>query len=276
MSGTSSAKTVPMAIIKLGGSALEQESLRRIFATELRSLIGIWQPILVHGGGPEVTAMSRRLGHSTCFQDGIRITSAEEMEVVDMVLAGSANKRLVRALCSAGVRAVGLCGSDGPTLIAQPETVPSGTRTGEIRSVDTRLLFTLMAAGFVPVVSPVCDDGAGGGVNINADTVAFQLATAIDAATLLFISDIDGVRKDGAVLPRLGTVEADEEIAAGTITDGMIPKIRSSIAAVAAGVGCVHIGNYSGSGALRKLFDGMQGTVLGGDSLEHPVSPIAT
>lgn len=269
MSGseTSSVVATPTAVIKLGGRALEEESLRGTFASELRSLIWTWQPIVVHGGGSEVSSVSRLLGHEPRFQDGIRITSAEEMEVVDMVLAGSANKRLVRTLCASGLSAVGLCGSDGPTLVARPEAVPPGTRTGRIEGVDTRLLATLMAAGFVPVVSPVCDDGAGGGVNINADTVALRVATALDAAALLFISDIDGVRKDGEVLPRLGPAEADEEIEAGTITDGMIPKIRSSIAAVAAGVGRVHIGDYGGAGALRRLLDGRRGTVLSGDGL---------
>ena len=258
----------PTAVVKLGGRALEHEPLRRTFAAELSALATDWRLIVVHGGGPEVTAVSRRLGHSPRFQDGIRITSSDEMEVVDMVLAGSANKRLVRALSAHGVHAVGICGSDGPTLAARPQAVPAGTRTGRIDAVDTRLLATLMDAGYVPVVSPVCDDGAGGGVNINADTVAFWLATAIDAAALLFISDIDGVRKNGAVLPRLSSAEADAEIAAGTITDGMIPKIRSSIAAVAAGVDRVHIGSYAEEGALRALLDGTHGTVLAGHGAE--------
>ena len=252
----------PTAVIKLGGRALEQATLRGVFAAELASLAGAWRVIVVHGGGAEVTAMSRRLGHEPRFHEGIRLTTADEMEVVDMVLAGSANKRLVRALSAAGVRSVGICGSDGPTLAARPEAVPAGTRTGRIEGVDTRLVATLTDAGYVPVVSPVCDDGAGGGVNVNADTVAFRVATAIDADALLFISDIDGVHKDGAVMPRLSPAEADGEIEAGTITDGMIPKIRSSVAAVAAGVGRVHIGDYDAEGALHALLDGTRGTVL--------------
>jgi len=260
MTGTGT--PAPTALIKLGGRALEDAALRGVFATELASLAGAWRVIVVHGGGAEVTEMSRRLGHEPRFHEGIRLTTAAEMEVVDMVLAGSANKRLVRALSAAGVRAVGICGSDGPTLAARPEAVPAGTRTGRIDGVDTNLLATLTAAGYVPVVSPVCDDGAGGGINVNADTVAFRVATAIDADALLFISDIDGVHKDGAVLPELGPAEAYREIGAGTITGGMIPKIRSSVAAVAAGVGRVHIGDYDAAGALRALLDGTRGTVL--------------
>ena len=250
------------AVIKLGGRALEEAALRGVFAAELASLAGTWRVIVVHGGGAEVTAMSRRLGHEPRFHEGIRLTTAAEMEVVDMVLAGSANKRLVRALSAAGVRAVGICGSDGPTLTARSEAVPAGTRTGRIEAVDTRLLATLTDAGYVPVVSPVCDDGAGGGINVNADTVAFRVATAIDADALLFISDIGGVHKDGAVMPRLSPAEANDEIEAGTITDGMIPKIRSSIAAVVAGVGRVHIGDYDAKGALHALLDGTRGTML--------------
>ena len=254
--------SVPTAVIKLGGRALEEAALRGVFAAELASLAGSWRVIVVHGGGAEVTAMSRRLGHEPRFHEGIRLTTAEEMEVVDMVLAGSANKRLVRALSAAGVSAVGICGSDGPTLAAQPEPVPPGTRTGRIDRVDSRLLATLTGAGFVPVVSPVCDDGVGGGINVNADTVAFRVATALDADALLFISDTDGVLKEGTVLRRLDPASADAEIEAGTITDGMIPKIRSSVAAVTAGVGRVHIGDYGGAGALRALLDGARGTVI--------------
>ncbi|MDE0222212.1 MAG: acetylglutamate kinase [Spirochaetaceae bacterium] len=260
------------AVIKLGGRALEEAALRGVFVAELASLAGgghagagqagTWRVIVVHGGGAEVTAMSRRLGHEPRFHEGIRLTTADEMEVVDMVLAGSANKRLVRALSAAGVSAVGICGSDGPTLAAQPEAVPPGTRTGRIDSVDTLLLATLTDAGFVPVVSPVCDDGAGGGINVNADTVAFRVATALDADALLFISDIDGVLKEGTVVRRLDPASADAEIEAGTITDGMIPKIRSSVAAVTAGVGRVHIGDYGAAGALRALLDGARGTVI--------------
>lgn len=252
----------PAAVIKLGGRALDQAALRAVFAAELGSLAGAWRVIVVHGGGAEVTAVSRRLGHEPRFRDGIRLTTAEEMEVVDMVLAGSANKRLVRTLTAAGVRAVGICGSDGPTLTARPEAAPPGTRTGRIDGVDTGLLTTLIAAGYVPVVSPVCDDGAGGGVNVNADTAALRVATAIDADALLFISDVDGVRKDGAVLRRLDPAAADAEIGAGTITGGMVPKIESSVAAVAAGVGRVHVGDYGAAGHLRALLDGAQGTVI--------------
>lgn len=259
---TGAGARAPTAVIKLGGRALEEAALRSVFATELRSLAGSWRVIVVHGGGAEVTAMSRRLGHEPRFHAGIRLTTVAEMEVVDMVLAGSANKRLVRALSAAGVRAVGICGSDGPTLAARPEAAPAGTRTGRIEGVDTRLLATLIDAGYVPVVSPVCDDGTGGGVNVNADTAAFQVATSIDADALLFISDVDGVRKDGAVLRRLDPAAADGEIASGTITGGMVPKIRSSIAAVAAGVGRVHVGDYDAAGALRELLDGARGTVI--------------
>ena len=253
---------VLLAVIKLGGRALEEASLSNVFASELTSLVEEWQVIVVHGGGTEVTNMSRRLGHDPCFHDGIRLTTSAEMEVVDMVLAGSANKRLVRTLSAAGVRAVGISGSDGPTLLAQPEVVPTGTRTGRINDVDPHLITTLISAGYVPVISPVCDDGAGGGININADTVAFRVATAIDADILLFISDIDGVQKNGQVLPELGPVEAYREIEEGTITGGMIPKIKSSVAAVDAGVGRVHIGDYDEEGALYALLNGTRGTVL--------------
>lgn len=251
-----------LAVIKIGGTALEDVAIRREFAVELHEVRRDWQVVVVHGGAAELSRVSRSLGHEPRIENGIRLTTAEEMMVADMVLAGSANKRLVRALAAAGVPAVGICGSDGRTFTGSAEELPAGTRTGRIESADPRLLRALLAEDFVPVVSSVSDDGVGGGLNVNADPAAVAVAVAVAARTLVFVSDTDGVRKRGAVIQVLHAASVEAEIAIGTITDGMIPKIRSSVAAVHDGVGSVQIGSYERTGSLHALLTGGTGTTI--------------
>ena len=221
-------------------------------------------PVLVHGGGKEVTAFSEQLGLKAEFKDGIRLTSPEEMDVVDMVLGGKINIDLVRRACAAGLDAVGLGGQDGGVFTGVPRQMEglSPNRTGRVTASRTRLLEVLISGGFFPVVNSTSMDGSGRGLNINADEAAQELAIAAQAEALVFISDIPGVLKEGKVIPRLDEAALEAEIASGVIGGGMIPKVRSAHQAVKAGVGKVVIGGYEAPGDLVKLLAGLSGTTI--------------
>jgi acetylglutamate kinase len=216
----------------------------------------------VHGGGAEVTRISRQLGFEPRFHEGIRITLSEEMDVVEMILSGKINKHLVRFFQSCGLPAVGFCGADGATFRGRTLGRVEGkeTRTGNVAEVDPRLLTALFKAGFLPVLSSTSMDKKGLGVNINADSVAFEVACRLNSESLVFISDIPGVLKDDRLLKSLNREEVHREIADGTITGGMIPKATSAVEALKHGVGQVIIGQYCGRGSLRALLEGGMGT----------------
>ena len=180
-------------VVKIGGKAADDRGCMAGLADELAALSREHPVVLVHGGGAEVTAVSRAFGIEAVFKDGVRQTSAQEMDVVDMVLRGKVNSQIVRLLRSRGLNAAGVSGSDGGTFTGEPLGGPgSPTRTGEITQVDPRLLTTLLAAGFLPVVSSTSMDSEGVGLNINADTAAFKVAAKLQAAVLVFLSDIPG------------------------------------------------------------------------------------
>ncbi len=244
-------------VIKLGGKALEKADAMRGLITEIKALGNGKSFILVHGGGADVTAVSRKFGIEAVFKDGIRQTSEAEMDVVDMVLSGKINKKLVRQFRSGGLNAVGLSCSDGGILSARPL---EDSRTGEITGADPALIRTLISGGFLPVVSPTCMDPEGGGLNINADSAAFTLAAALKADALVFFSDIPGILKDGALIPELAGEQARELITRGVISGGMIPKVTSSLEAIEKGVKKVIIGEYARSGDLGRFLDGSAGT----------------
>lgn len=205
--------------------------------------------------------MSRRLGLKPNFREGIRVTTEEEMEVVEMVLSGSVNKRLVRLFRAAGLPAVGLCGADGGLFTGSPmQEGGVRTRTGKIDSVDPKLAAQLLAGGWFPVVSPTASDSRGGALNINADTAAFALAAALKSETLLFLSDIPGILRQGKCLAGLDPAGVEAEIDAGTITGGMIPKVRSAVEALSRGVKRIIIGEFRTPGDLAALLNGRLGT----------------
>lgn len=245
-------------LVKIGGKAAEQEESLAGLCAEMSSLSGEINFLLVHGGGAEVTSVSRRLGIEAVFRDGIRQTSPAEMEIVDMVLAGKVNKQLVRMLRARGLDAVGLSGSDGGILLGR--SLGEETHTGEVSRIDARLLDLLLAGGFLPVISSSSMDETGKGLNINADMAAFGLASHIAASALVFLSDIPGILRDGAVLPSLSGAEARSLVEAGVISGGMIPKVTASLEALDKGVRHVIIGRYEGPGSLARLLDGAQGT----------------
>ncbi len=265
--GTAAAEAAggePPVIVKIGGRMAEQQELVRALAQEVRRA---GRPVvLLHGGGAELTRISRRLGAEPVFRQGLRITSQEEMDVVEMVLSGLVNKRLVRFLGAMGLPAVGLSGADGGlfTGSAIAAVGERETRTGRIDAVDPRVLRLLLAGGYLPVVSPASADREGGGLNVNADTAAFELAGALTGSTLLFLSDIPGILKDGRVLPRLAPEAVQQEIDSGTITGGMIPKAVAAREAMERGVRTVVIGQYLQAGDLARLLEGRSGTRIGG------------
>ncbi len=260
MAGTRAKK--PLITLKIGGKMAEDESQLHPFAADMLDLMNGHQTLVIHGGGAEVSRLSRQMGFEPRFHEGIRITSAGEMDVVEMVLSGKVNKRLVRLLQSCGLPAVGLCGADGRCFTGRTLGRIDGaeTRTGNVAEVNPRLLTLLLTAGFLPVLSSTSMDGGGRGVNINADTVAFEVACRLKCEDLVFISDIPGVLKGDQVLKSLNREQVKEELEAGIITGGMIPKATSAMEALKRGVGQVIIGQYCGRGSLRALLEGGMGT----------------
>lgn len=245
-------------VLKVGGRAAERDEGLLGIASEMAALAGGQRFVLVHGGGAEVTAVSKRLGLEAVFSAGVRQTSAEEMDIVDMVLAGKVNTRVVRLLRTRGLDAVGVSGPDGGTFTGK--AIGPQTRTAEVDAIDTRLLELLLGAGFVPVVSSVSTDGDGRGLNINADSVAFALASRLSASAMVFLSDIPGILRDGAVIRELSAAEAQGLVASGVVSGGMIPKVSASVEALARGVQNVIIGQYEGPGSLAGLLAGRLGT----------------
>ncbi len=250
-------------LVKIGGKAAEKESSLAGLADEMHSLSRDYRFLLVHGGGAEVTALSRRLGIESVFSGGLRQTSAAEMDIVDMVLAGKVNKLLVRLLRSRGLDAVGVSCSDGGILTGRSAgSLPDGSpsRTGEVEHVDGRLLGLLLESGYLPVVSSSSMDHTGAGLNINADTAAFSLAVKLACSVLVFLSDIPGIIADGSVIRRVSPADAAKLSASGVISGGMLPKVSASLDAIERGVETVIIGQYEEKGSLANLLEGRQGT----------------
>ena len=254
-----------LLVIKLGGAAADYEPSLAAFARELAALVEAGaRVVLVHGGGAEVSALSRRVGLQPRFRDGVRLTTAEEMPYVDMVLCGAVNKRLVRTLGAAGLPAVGLSGSDGAMFTGAPlaGAGADGNHTAQVAQVDTRLPRLLIEHGYLPVIAPTSVQPPARAVNINADSVALRLAPALAADRLLFLSDVPGILKEGAALASLTPAGAGAEVAAGTISGGMIPKVEAALHALAQGVRRVVIGRFTAPGDLADLLTGAAGTTM--------------
>jgi acetylglutamate kinase len=252
--------SLPIVCIKLGGRVAADEKVLDDFIKELKSLQSGYDFVLIHGGGAEVSRVSRIFEIEPVFVDGVRTTRSEEMDLVDMVLGGKVNKQLVRRLFANGVNAAGLSGVDGATVIG--EAVGPETRTGKLKRIDTAFILNVLAQGLVPVISPVSMDETGGPLNINADEVALAIAGALPAGWLVFISDIPGILKNGRVITGIDPHETEKEIEAGVITGGMIPKVHASIAALENGVERVVIGGYEKPGDLQPLLSGGSGTTI--------------
>jgi acetylglutamate kinase len=230
-------------VVKFGGSVLAAGD-RGTIVEDLVLLKGAGvDPVLVHGGGPEITRVLERLGKESRFRDGLRVTDEETMEVVEMVLAGRANKAIVSLLLRSGGMAAGISGKDGRVFQAH-RLSPELGQVGEIDAVDTALVATLARAGYIPVVASIGIGADGESYNLNADTAAGALAAAMGASKLILLTDVRGVYRgpdDGSLLSVLRAGEAAALIREGVISRGMIPKVQACLDAIARGVPSAHI-----------------------------------
>ncbi len=243
-------------VIKYGGHAMVDENLKRNFALDviLMKYIGI-NPVIVHGGGPQINRFLEKMQITPSYIQGMRVTDGETMDVVEMVLVGKVNKEIVGLINHCGGRAVGLSGRDGDLVQARkmtihsrpdegdrpPELIDLG-RVGEVVRVDPEILHTLDRQDFIPVIAPVGVGEDGRAYNINADLVAGALAAELDAVKLILLTDVEGVRDaDGRLLSTIREQEIETLIKDGIISGGMIPKVRCCQSALAGGVGKAHI-----------------------------------
>lgn len=231
-------------VVKYGGTAMESAPLAASFAQDVALLqsAGIL-PVIVHGGGPQLTKVSARLGIETTFVDGVRVTDAETLDVATMVLAGKLNTEVVASLVTGGVPAVGLSGVDGGLLMARKQAAPDLGFVGEVIHVNASVVRTLMAERFVPVVASIAVDEFGQAYNVNADVVAAELAIALAAQKLVFLSDVPGViGPTGDLLSELSAAQCLDLLGReGVVDGGMIPKLESAAQAIKAGIGRVHL-----------------------------------
>jgi acetylglutamate kinase len=255
--------------VKYGGHAMGDLKLGQAFARDIALLKqSKVNPIVVHGGGPQIASMLAKLGIESKFEGGLRVTDQRTMEVVEMVLAGSINKEIVALINAEGEWAIGLCGKDGNMVFAKKahKTVKDPTSNiekvldlgfvGEPDEVDRTLLDLLARSEMIPVIAPVAPGRDGNTYNINADTFAGAIAGSLGAKRLLFLTDVPGVLdKDGKLIPELSVREAKELIADGTISGGMIPKVETCLEALDNGVeGVVILNGKSPHVVLVELF----------------------
>ena len=255
-------------VIKYGGAAMVDERLRASVMEDimLMKLVGV-NPIIVHGGGKDISALVEALGLPVAFKDGLRVTTPEVMRVVSMVLSGKVNEELVLALNAHGPLAVGLSGVDGSMVhCAIPD--PSVGRVGQVEMVDTGVIDTLLAQGFIPVIASVGVGPDGAAVNINADTFASALAQTCQASKIVFLTDVDGLYRDfsdkSSLIERLTAADARDLIESGTLSKGMIPKVMAAVDALEGGVQRAHIlnGTQAHSLVLELFTDTGVGTMI--------------
>lgn len=243
-------------VIKLGGSILRD--LPSFFYTDLMDLMleKDIQPVIVHGGGPEITELLNQLHHPTRFVKGMRVTTEDVLDVAEMVLSGSMNKQIVRAIHKSGGRAMGISGVDG-MLLRATELDPKGELgyVGKVNSVDVDLLNVLLEMKMIPVISPIAVDDKGKRWNINADSVASVIAKAIQAP-LCMITNVPGIVRNGSVLSKVSTEEIEILIKDSIISGGMIPKVEAAIDAIQSGVKNVVILNGLESHVIKKWVNG--------------------
>jgi len=228
-----------IVVVKVGGNAIEQARDETLLDVVLLRYVGM-QPVLVHGGGPEITAMSERLGIKATFKKGLRVTDEKTMEVVKMVLTGKVNPDLVATINRLGGQAVGMSGEDGPSIIAEPLNEALGF-VGRVTQVNKEPITALLSRGYIPVIASIGLGYDGHAYNINADTVAAEIAVALNAAKLILLTDVPGVLGvDGRVVAVLSKADARQRIDAGEVTGGMIPKLEACLRALE-GIPLAHI-----------------------------------
>jgi acetylglutamate kinase len=265
-------------LVKYGGAAMVDEDLKRAVCTDLVLMehVGM-RPVVVHGGGPEISRTAKRLGVESKFIEGQRVTDAETLWVAEMVLSGHVNRQIVTGISQAGGRACGVMGKDNRLITARKRgagTQPDGTEApdmgfvGEVEAINPEIIEILQARNIIPVVSPIGPDGTGQAYNINADVVAAAIATALPADKLILLTDTPGVCRDPekpeTLMRRIAEGDVEGMIADGTISGGMIPKVRGAVDALEAGVGRVHIldGRVEHSLLLELFTDEGVGTLV--------------
>lgn len=238
-------------VIKYGGNAMLDEGIIQTIMQDVAMLkiVGV-NPILVHGGGPEINAYLKKLNIESKFHNGLRITDKDTMEVVQMVMSGKINKNITSRINNLGVKAIGLCGKDAQLIEVEKHISSDGVDlgyVGDIVNINTTLLKKLSSDEFIPVIAGIGTDKNGEAYNINADTVASEIAARMNAEKLIYLTDIDGLREDPkrpeTLIPEISVSEIKKMIADGKITDGMIPKMQSCIYGIEKGISRVHIIN---------------------------------
>lgn len=235
-----------IVVVKYGGAAMKDSTLKDKVVRDVVFLacVGL-RPVIVHGGGPEINSWLDKLGIEPQFSNGLRVTDAPTMDVVEMVLVGRVNKEIVSLINQAGGSAVGLCGKDGNLIKARPEGRQGIGFVGEVSTMDVRILESLLKDGYIPVVSSVAADESGQAYNINADTVAGEIAAALGAEKLILLTDTAGILQDykdpSTLLYKLDIQQARELISQGVVGGGMIPKVNCCVRSLAQGVKAAHI-----------------------------------
>lgn len=255
-------------VIKYGGNAMNDEAITTTILQDIAALkiVGV-NPILVHGGGPEINKMLSRLGIKPQFKNGLRVTDEATMEVAQMILCGKINKNIVGELNSMGVKAIGLCGKDSQ-LIKAENLDPDLGYVGKITEINAKLLDILAKDEFIPVIASIATDGRGNSYNVNADVAAAAIGAAMHAEKLLFLSDIDGImsNKDDkeSLIDRITVSELRKMIDNGSITGGMVPKANSCIDAIERGINSVFVlnGTLPHSILLELFTDNGVGTMI--------------
>lgn len=237
-------------VVKVGGNELDDPTFLDALVLAIKAIQSDGHvPVIVHGGGKTIAQYQQKLGLEARFIDGLRVTDEASMDVAEMVLSGLTNKRIVRALVHAGIRAAGFSGVDDGTIYVEQMWHPLGDlgRVGDVQDVDTHLINTLVAAGIVPVISPI-SFGAHDALsyNVNADHAATAIAAKLGAIKLIFVSNVPGILVAGRVVRAVTADQAEQWIEEGIITGGMIPKVRSATHAVANGVAQAVITNIAG------------------------------
>jgi acetylglutamate kinase len=262
-------------VVKYGGNAMTDEALKRSFAQDvvLLKLVGM-NPVVVHGGGPQIDSLLKKVGKQGEFVQGMRVTDEETMDIVEMVLGGQVNKEIVNLINQAGGKAVGLTGQDGMFIRAHkllmhalddPQKMIDIGQVGEITSIDPSIIKFLDTGDFIPVIAPIGVGANGESYNINADLVAGKVAEALKAEKLMLLTNIAGLmNKQGEVLTGLNTEQVNELIADGTIYGGMLPKIKCALEAVQGGVTSSHIidGRVPNAVLLEIFTDVGNGTMI--------------
>ncbi len=258
-------------VIKYGGNAMTDEHLKRCFAQNIVMLkqVGI-NPVVVHGGGPQIGQMLDKLNIQSNFVEGMRVTDSATMEVVEMVLGGLVNKDIVSLLNQAGGRAVGITGKDSSTIQAKTMQLEGQAKdvlgyVGEVDQVNIKLVNQLLQDNFIPVIAPIGTDANGASYNINADLVASAMATALEASRLLLLTNTPGILdKNEQLLTPVSTSQIKELIADGTLYGGMLPKVQCAVDAVKSGVGSVVIldGRVEHAVLLELFTDAGVGSII--------------